>query len=454
MPATIEFVKKRLLPQDYVAVIAYNRATDFTTNHQQVLEVLERLKARQAKIEGLLEFHFDPRDLSTAYGSRQIPPHIQREIDAVFDDAAGLRSRTVTAGPGVPRMRDDLFRVGGARLASDVWATTGIDMALSDYIGDDLITMQDLDNVYGAINYLRYVEGEKHLVFVTPRGLLLPRAEDERSLAHVAADARVAMSLIYTGGVVGAPRAGFAGPMSNRSMVMEPVPSASAVFAQTFMVQAARMMAQETGGLASAFRYADYSFDRIDRATRFQYLLGYAPSNPDMDGRFRRVVVKVSRPGATVLYRRGYFATDQIVPVDRKAFVSEGRILAAGGFDKPIREIDITTKPPSVYGPKNAREVVVEGRIQSSQIAFTEVDGRRTASIDVAVFCGDRREHVIGEMRRVIELKLRDDTYAEYLKNGVEFSVRVPVSAEPRYVKVIAYDYAADVLGSAMIKLQ
>ena len=38
----IHMVRDRLLPQDQVAVMAYNRATDFTTNRQKIVEVLDQ----------------------------------------------------------------------------------------------------------------------------------------------------------------------------------------------------------------------------------------------------------------------------------------------------------------------------------------------------------------------------------------------------------------------------
>ncbi|MBE3034282.1 MAG: VWA domain-containing protein, partial [Actinobacteria bacterium] len=42
--ALLRFVRERLLPQDQVAVFAYNRATTFTTDHQMVARLLERFK--------------------------------------------------------------------------------------------------------------------------------------------------------------------------------------------------------------------------------------------------------------------------------------------------------------------------------------------------------------------------------------------------------------------------
>ena len=52
----MRFVRERLLPQDQVAVLAYNRATDFTTSHESIAQVLERFKQVHESIESRL-FH-------------------------------------------------------------------------------------------------------------------------------------------------------------------------------------------------------------------------------------------------------------------------------------------------------------------------------------------------------------------------------------------------------------
>ena len=44
--AAIGFVRDSLLPQDQVAVAAYNRATDFTTDRAKILKVLERVQSQ------------------------------------------------------------------------------------------------------------------------------------------------------------------------------------------------------------------------------------------------------------------------------------------------------------------------------------------------------------------------------------------------------------------------
>jgi VWFA-related protein len=51
--------------------------------------------------------------------------------------------------------------------------------------------------------------------------------------------------------------------------------------------------------------------ERIGRELRSQYLLGYYSTNPERDGKYRQVVVKLDAPNARELrtyYRRGYYA--------------------------------------------------------------------------------------------------------------------------------------------------
>ena len=77
--------------------------------------------------------------------------------------------------------------------------------------------------------------------------------------------------------------------------------------------------------------------DRIDQASRFGYLLGYYPSR-NLDGKYRRIAVQVNRPGATVLYRHGYFATADVTPFNRQRIMTFGRVASAAGFPEPVHD--------------------------------------------------------------------------------------------------------------------
>lgn len=68
-------------------------------------------------------------------------------------------------------------------------------------------------------------------------------------------------------------------------------------------------LAQDTGGLLfENTNNLRQGFDRLESDLRNYYLVGYTPANDTYDGRFRRIEVKVKRPGVTVAARKGYFA--------------------------------------------------------------------------------------------------------------------------------------------------
>lgn len=469
LPALLEFLQKRLLPQDQVALFAFNRGTDFTTNHEAVRTVVERYRDRHERIETLLEEYF--YDLRAEYGSKDIPAFIQTEINGIFAGATGLRPRSIAPGQGsdarqidedVRRTADDLRRAeilkgrtGEFAGLPDPGATSTaerLDVSFEEYIARQVELNHDLSNLYAGIDYLRYLEGEKHLVFVTPKGIALPRLDNNKTLAAAASDGRVALDIIYIGGAVGAPRPRFVGP--GNQIVMSPLPSPAAVFGQSFTMSDMRLMSDMTGGQMTAFQSADRAFTRLDQSTRFQYLLGYSPSNSTTNGAFRRIVVKVKRPGTTVLYRQGYYATPQVVPMDRRQFITFNRLTAAGRYEGVIQDIEVTVNPPTPRGEGAARELLVEGRIHSSRIKFVQADGAYMASLDIGVYAGDGKEQVVGEVLRKVDLKLKEDAYRTFMKQGATFDVRLPLKGDPKYVKVVVYDYAADLLGTAVTRLK
>lgn len=61
-----------------------------------------------------------------------------------------------------------------------------LDQSFDEFVAQQTETLQDLGNLFAGVDYLRYLDGEKHLVFVTPKGLTLPRGEDARAIALAA----------------------------------------------------------------------------------------------------------------------------------------------------------------------------------------------------------------------------------------------------------------------------
>jgi Ca-activated chloride channel family protein len=72
-----------------------------------------------------------------------------------------------------------------------------------------------------------------------------------------------------------------------------------------------RTLAEITGGLAffpTVIKDLDGTYDKIAAEIRGQFTLGYLSTNTKADGAWRKVEIKVNRPGVKVRTRQGYYA--------------------------------------------------------------------------------------------------------------------------------------------------
>ena len=461
-----DFVKQ-LLPQDQVAVMGWNRATDFTADRARVTAILERFRERHPKVETQLSEWFS--GLRAVYGSKDIPPQIQKEIDAVFAAAPDLRPRALTPSPDSDMgTRIEQARKMAAEIYSDELVKTFEDasflqdmragilaslagISFEEYAAMAGDVMQDVGNVYAAIDYLRYLEGEKHIIFLTAKGIDLPLLEGNRGVARVAADARVAFNIVYTGGTVGAPPARYVMTPQGSRLQMSPTATVGMTYNQSFSVGDLRMIANTTGGQMSAYLRAGEAFSRLHNAIEHQYLLAYSPVKPATDGSFRNIEIRVNRPGARVFYRHGYYATARVIPLNRRDFVTFNRIRAAARLGREIDHIGVTIG--DVKPADDGKELVVNLIVRVDKLSLIEEGGIRRASLDVAVYAGDRKSVSVGESLSRVDLSFRDDGYRDALVKGAPITIRVPIKSAPHQLKAVVYDYGADLLGSSVRKL-
>ena len=467
--ALIHFVRQQLLPQDHVAVVAYNRATDFTTDHEKVAQVLERFASAHYAIDMLMTQRFS--GLAAVYGSKTIPSAIQNRIDAVFQTPQGLRARNVQPTQ-VPRSADrqaDTLRTTEALQRGEIVSSREIrspfDQAIlaedARYIGDPTLTFQDyvaqaaqtaqdVASISAGIEYLRHFEGEKHLIYVTPEGLFLPRLEDDYGIAALANDARVVVDTIIAG--IPTPKS----IIENADLLGSPELQRMAGGSTTarFAMGSVRNVGELTGGRLFQAMYARDALDRINSASMSGYLLGYYP--PDTSGReFRRISVTVNRQNVLVLFRHGYYARSAVTPVDRQWLVAYNRIAAAGAYDEPIRDIRVAIKDARVEGgTANKGTAVADVKITLPKACFRSEDDRQVSHLDVSVFCGDSQDNPVGEAWQTIDLRLKSETYERALREGVAYTARAALKAHAGWIKVVVYNPTADIVGSEVARVR
>jgi VWFA-related protein len=430
------FLRTGLGPDDRVGLMAYTRVTDLTVDREPMLRLLDRYRDRYKRIEMRLDTWFT--GLTLAYGGSDVPPAIQRDIDEIFD------------APGLPRLRDlPMMQAPGEfefEYASR-WVKRAADpfddresTEESNYIAE---TRQDFEALFNAIEYLRPVKGPKHLVYVTENPLPFYYRDTDR-LAEIANDAGVSIWPLQTGGNwpggLHAPRVG--------SMAFIR-PSLGAML-RSLALQA---FAGDTGGRASVQQFADKGLAAFESSTRFQYTLGYSPAHAGADGKYHDITVRVNRKDVRVSHRGGYFARDHFVPTDEREFMANQRLRAAAAYWRNIVDIPLRWQEQGAMVQPGG-EIAVRATIDPSGIVFENVDGARTASLDVAAFAVDDDDKPIGERRRTIDLKVDEAKLAELRATGIPYSETVMPAGKAREVRLVVYQFSVDRLGTIVTKIR
>ena len=226
------------------------------------------------------------------------------------------------------------------------------------------------------------------------------------------------------------------------------------MFVQRFSVGSSRQISDLTGGRTTAFAAGDEAFKRLDESTRAQYLLGYSPTNGNWNGAYRRITVRVNRKDAQVLYRHGYAARQEIKPLTRREYLSYSRIASAANLTRPIDDLKMRVVTTSMNTTPEGMFLSVEMRIEPGALKFVRQADEYLAKVDVLHFCADAKEQLVGETWQTLDFKLTEANYQKFMREGVGYTIRVPVTGDPKYLKVILYDYGADLVGSSMVQLK
>lgn len=480
----IQFVRNGLLPQDLVALRAYNRSSEFTTDHEKVVQMLERYKKVSDEIESFLELYngFVPR-FRRSY---------QPQIDWIFEDGrvSQLSSGRNTEGTAPAPDRDthnncDLeedasapssdppFEQALRRVGTDQETPAGGRGQLSEpqRIIDPLEEMEaqfatlglgatafgplltaswfDINNIYNCIQHLSFMPGEKHLLYFTSNGIIVLYGDTriEEEIAASANEARVAVDTFHTNGLVN-----FSQPPRASQPGQPPV--VPPIWGYTVGAQSIRNISQLTGGRAAFAEDLGKALDRINEITRVEYLLGYYPSDENWDGKYRRIVVKVSRPHLKVSFRHGYNASDEVQPVDRDEFLATNRIIAAGASFRELTGIAFKARASLTMDAGGHSQLAVNLNIDPSTVGFRTIDTLHTGKLRIAIFYADAKQHYLGEEWKTLDVKVLDETYQRFLRDGVPCSIPIPRKARKQIIRVVIYDMNTEQVGSKLINSQ
>jgi hypothetical protein len=225
--------------------------------------------------------------------------------------------------------------------------------------------------------------------------------------------------------------------------------------------QSLQTLADETGGFAAVNRNdLSEAFTRIVRENSTYYVLGYYPSNERRDGRFRKLEVRVKRPGLQVRSRRGYVAPRGRAPAAKPAVVaSEGGAASAAATGALNSPIPITGIPLTMFAaayrgaPPNA-SVALALEMGVGGLMFDERNGTFNNRIEVVFSSVDEAGTIRAGNRHVMTLELKPETYAIAKQRGIRVVSEMLLPPGRYQLRAAAADQSGSRAGSVLYDLE
>lgn len=180
-------------------------------------------------------------------------------------------------------------------------------------------------------------------------------------------------------------------------------------------------LSSATGGVTIAnTNNLKTGLEKVMNRSRGYYLLAYTPEDK-FDNKFRKLQVKVKRPGLKVYNHSGYIARE-----DRGANAPKSKeeaILEAAKSPLARRDVDVSPNIAYKLTAADKAAVDINLRIDAKNLNFTSsADGKQQASFDVVGFVYDQFGKLRGGFSETVNANLTPQDYQRALREGLTYT--------------------------------
>ena len=182
----------------------------------------------------------------------------------------------------------------------------------------------------------------------------------------------------------------------------------------------------------------------MQQDTSLYYLLGYHSTNPARDGRFRRITVRVNRPGVKIDFRRGYYA-----PADFQHSTREDRERQLDeelASDLPTTDLPVYLSAAYFRIADRKFYVPVSLVVPGSQIPFTHNNDQDHATLDVLGIVTDPEKRPAGQIRDTVKLAVNTSQLVQ--RKNVQYNSGFVLPPGKYHLKFVVRENQSGRLGS------
>ena len=298
------------------------------------------------------------------------------------------------------------FAEGATANSNQVEDTTGYTPDESEY--NDLNTDRELFALRAVAKSLEKITEKKSLLYFSG-GISRDGIENQASLRAAINSAVRANLAIYSVDTRGLQAVSPLGDASTGSLRGSGASNGGALGnnmqANFASQEVMASLSTDTGGKAF-FDSNDFApaFAQVERDTSAYYAIGFRSTNPLRDGRYRKLTIKVNRPGVKLEYRPGYYA-----PADFQHSAHEDRereLEEQLASDLPATDMAVYLDAMYFRLDENRFFVPVSLIVPGSQIPFVKGGDKDKATLDIIGTVIDEAKRPIGHARETVKLNL------------------------------------------------
>ena len=186
---------------------------------------------------------------------------------------------------------------------------------------------------------------------------------------------------------------------------------------------------------------------QAEQAITSYYVIGYYPSNTNLDGKFRRVKITLKEtPTAKLDYRQGYYAGktfNKFTAADKERQLEDALMLG-----DPITDLTIAMEVN--YFQLNRAEyfVPITVKIPGSELVLARTGGAERTLIDFIGEVKDEYGTTIQNLRDKVDMKLSGETAGELSRRPIEYDTGFTLLPGKYVIKFLARDSETGRIGT------
>lgn len=409
--AARKFVQENLDPSDRVGVFTSSTTVslNFTDNRQTLADALAQIRTHWKRPSSIC-----PK--MRAYEAYLIGQFYNHQTDEL-----------AVAVAECPQCSGDLHCVMNAADQT---------LSLSDNFAQD--TMGILNDV---IRYLGRMPGHRMLLFTSSGFMTLKLGPQQDKLIAAAIREKVIINSLDAKGLVADGSFADGPPVTLRGRLAAVRDSLEATQRQVFNDPLASL-AEGTGG---KFFHNNNDMGRgirdLSAVPEVSYVLGFSPENLKNNGSQHGLKVKVpGHSGITIEARKQYFApSPELTPTEKKFQKLNHEVTTA---DTPAEFPSQLKVEPAVL-PSGTPVLRVSVHVDVSKLPFQRIADRKVERLIFITALFDSQDHFVTGVQGVMDLRLKDPTFAALSSNGVDAKLTLDAPAGQYRLRQVVQETAS-----------